>query len=231
MSEKGWREFLAAEGLDDWVVLHGGATAVFRVESVREAARLAEAIAALPALDGSGALLTIADGWLTVRLSRDLWQLESRHVELARAVSAIARANGAVADRAAVQEVQLAIAAKADAVDVGFWRAVLGYGRRRTTPRPIRWGTDRPSGCRSSPRKSRSDTRCTSTFRSLASRPRPDSLRRWPPAVEWWTNRRNTGRSPTAPGIASTSPRGRTGRCGRALTILPSRIGPGGQLV
>ena len=128
MSEKGWREFLAAEGLDDWVVLHGGATAVFRVESVREAARLAEAIAALPALDGSGALLTIADGWLTVRLSRDLWQLESRHVELARAVSAIARANGAVADRAAVQEVQLAIAAKADAVDVGFWRAVLGYG-------------------------------------------------------------------------------------------------------
>ena len=38
-----------------------------------------------------------------------------------------ARAHGAVADRAAVQEVQLAIAAKPDAVDVDFWRAVLGY--------------------------------------------------------------------------------------------------------
>ena len=62
---------------------------------------------------------------LTVRLSRDLWQLELRHVELARAVSAVARANGAAADRAAVQEVQLA--AKPDAIDLGFRRAVLGY--------------------------------------------------------------------------------------------------------
>ena len=56
-----------------------------------------------------------------------MWQLEPRHVELARAVSAVAREHGAVADRAAVQEVQLAIAAKPDAIDVGFWRAVLGY--------------------------------------------------------------------------------------------------------
>jgi 4a-hydroxytetrahydrobiopterin dehydratase len=42
-------------------------------------------------------------------------------------VSAVARAHGAAADRAAVQEVQLAIAAKPDAMDLGFWRAVLGY--------------------------------------------------------------------------------------------------------
>jgi integrase len=35
--------------------------------------------------------------------------------------------NGAVPDRAAVQEVQLAIAAKRDAIDIEFWRAVLGY--------------------------------------------------------------------------------------------------------
>lgn len=127
MSEQGWHGFLAAARVDDWVVLHGGATAVFRVGSLGEAARLAEAVAEIPALQGSGALLTMADSSLTVRLSRDLWQLEPRHVELARAVSAIARAHGAVADRAAVQEVQLAIAAKLDAIDVGFWRAVLGY--------------------------------------------------------------------------------------------------------
>ena len=127
MSEQGWQEFLSAEGLDDWVVLHGGATAVFRVGSVRQAAALAEAIAAVPGLDGSGALLTIADDRLTVRLSRDLWQLEQAHVERARAVSAVAREYRAVADRAAAQEVQLAIAAKPDAVDVDFWRAVLGY--------------------------------------------------------------------------------------------------------
>lgn len=127
MSKRGWRAFLAADGVDDWVVLHGGATAVFRVQSARAAARLAEAIAGIPGLAGSGVLLTVADGGLTVRLSRDLWALESRHIELARAVSAVARQHGAVPDRAAVQEVQLAIAAKADAIDVGFWRAVLGY--------------------------------------------------------------------------------------------------------
>jgi len=126
VSEQGWRSFLGAD-LDDWVVLHGGATAAFRVGSVRQAARLAEAVAAIPDLEGSGALLTIADDRLTVRLTRDLWGLEPRHVELARAVSVIAREHGAVADRASVQEVQLAISAKPDAIDVDFWRAVLGY--------------------------------------------------------------------------------------------------------
>ena len=41
MSEQGWRDFLAAEGTDDWVVLHGGATAVFRTSSMADATRLA----------------------------------------------------------------------------------------------------------------------------------------------------------------------------------------------
>jgi 4a-hydroxytetrahydrobiopterin dehydratase len=127
MSKEGWRAFLAAEGLEDWVVLHGGATAAFRMPSVRGAAKLAEAIAEVPGFEGTGALLTIADARLTVRLTRDLWQLEPRHADLARAVSAVAREHDAIADRASVQEVQLAIAAKPDAIDLGFWRAVLGY--------------------------------------------------------------------------------------------------------
>ncbi len=127
MSEQGWRAFLAAEGLDDWVVLHGGATAVFRVGSLGEATGLAEAIARVPGLEETGALLTISSDSLTVRLTRDVWQLEPLHVELARAVSAAVRSRGVVADRSAVQEVQVAIAAKPDAIDVGFWRAVLGY--------------------------------------------------------------------------------------------------------
>jgi 4a-hydroxytetrahydrobiopterin dehydratase len=127
MSEQGWRDFLASEGVDDWVVLHGGATAVFRVGSLTEAAQLVESVANAPGIAGAGVLLTLADTHVTVRLSRDVWSLEPRHVELARAVSAIAREGGAVPDRAAVQEVQFAIAAKLDAIDVGFWRAVLGY--------------------------------------------------------------------------------------------------------
>ena len=127
MSEQGWQAFLEADGVEDWVVLHGGATAVFRVATAREAARLAEAIADVPGFEGSGALMTIRDGTLTVRLTRDLWWLEPRHVELARAVSAVARTHGAEPERAAVQEVQFAISANPDDVNVEFWRAVLGY--------------------------------------------------------------------------------------------------------
>ncbi len=34
MSEQGWREFLSADGVEDWVIVHGGPTAVFRVGSL-----------------------------------------------------------------------------------------------------------------------------------------------------------------------------------------------------
>ncbi len=118
MSKQGWQQFLRADGVDDWVVLHGGATAVFRVASIREAARLADAIAQVPGLEGSGGLLTVADDRLSVRLCRGVFRLEESHVELARAITEVAEAHGAVADRAAVQEVQVAIAAQPDSVDV-----------------------------------------------------------------------------------------------------------------
>ena len=127
MSEQGWRDFLAAQGGSDWVVLHGGAAAVFRVQSVIEATRLAEAIARIPGLDGAGVLMTIADGQLTVRLARGVERLEERHLRLAREISGAAREHGALADRTRVQEVQLAVSARPDEIDVGFWRAVLGY--------------------------------------------------------------------------------------------------------
>lgn len=127
MSENGWREFLTAEGVGDWAVLHGGATAVYHVPSLVTAVRLAEAISILPETVGVGLLLTLSQERVTVRLTRDLWALESNHIALARAISATARSLHAVADRASIQEVQVAIAAKPAAIDVGFWRAVLGY--------------------------------------------------------------------------------------------------------
>jgi 4a-hydroxytetrahydrobiopterin dehydratase len=126
MSEQGWRDFLSAEGVDDWVVLHGGPTAVFRVGSLVDGAQLAEAVAAVPGLE-ERTVMSLARTHLTVRLTREMWGTEARHVEVARAISEVARGRGAMADRGAVQEVQLAIAAKPDAIDLGFWRAVLGY--------------------------------------------------------------------------------------------------------
>ena len=126
MSEQGWREFLAADHVEDWVILHGGPTAVFRVRSLQEGARLAAAVADVPGLEPR-TLLTAASDRLTVKLTREMWGTEARHVEVARAISALAREHGATADRGAVQEVQLAVAAKPEDIDLGFWRTVLGY--------------------------------------------------------------------------------------------------------
>jgi 4a-hydroxytetrahydrobiopterin dehydratase len=126
MSEKGWRDFLSAAGTEDWVVLHGGPTAVFKVRSLVEAAKLAEAVAAVPGLE-ERTVMSVARTQLTVRLTREVWGTETRHIEVARAISKVARDRGAKADRSAVQEVQVAIAAKPDEIDLGFWRAVLGY--------------------------------------------------------------------------------------------------------
>ena len=127
ISEQGWREFLAADGVDDWVVLHGGPVAVYDAGSMLAAAQLAVAVPGVPGLEGSRAALTMSGTLLTVRLTRELWGIETEHVDLARAISAVAGEQGAIADRARVQEVQLAVAAKPDEIDLPFWRAVLGY--------------------------------------------------------------------------------------------------------
>jgi 4a-hydroxytetrahydrobiopterin dehydratase len=127
MSDEGWRAFLRADGLQDWVVLHGGPVCVYPTADLAAAMALASAIAAVPGVAGSGVLLTISDRRVSVRLLRDQLAMEPIHVELARAISLAAKAHGAIADRAAVQEVQVAIAAKPESIDVEFWRAVLGY--------------------------------------------------------------------------------------------------------
>lgn len=127
MSEQGWRAFITADGREDWVVLHGGATAVFTVASMSDAVRLAALMAEVPGVAGSGVLLTAGDGHLTVRLTRGVFRTEERHIAIARAVSEVARAHGARADRSRAQEVQVAVSAKPEDIDVGFWRAVLGY--------------------------------------------------------------------------------------------------------
>jgi len=127
MSEAGWRAFLEADGLEDWAVLHGGAATVFPMDSLVRALRLADAVAAVPGFADSGAVLTIGDDRLSVRLTQDMWALEAHHIEIARGVSAAAVAMGAVADRSRIQEVQIAISAKPSEANLAFWRAVLGY--------------------------------------------------------------------------------------------------------
>jgi 4a-hydroxytetrahydrobiopterin dehydratase len=81
----------------------------------------------VPGLDASNIQLVIVSNKLTVRLTRETWKIEPHHIIVAREISEIARSLGAVAAPHLVQEVQVAIAAKPDAIDLKFWRAVLGY--------------------------------------------------------------------------------------------------------
>jgi hypothetical protein len=164
MSHQGWQEFLAAEDVADWVVLHGGAMAVFRVASLAEAVRVAEAVADISGLDGAGVLMTIADDQLTVQLTRDMWQLEQRHIHLARAVSAVARTHGAVVDRARVQE-RCSSPSRGSRMRSMLASGALPSGTPGwpTTTPSTRSATDRRSGCRILTQRSRCDTRCMST--------------------------------------------------------------------
>jgi 4a-hydroxytetrahydrobiopterin dehydratase len=127
MSDQGWKDFLEADDLEDWVVLHGGPTAVFQTRTLAEAAALAQEIAQLPGLDGTPAHMSIVTKSLTIRLTREVSNTEVEHIAIAREISKIAKSQGAIGDPRLVQEVQFAIAAKPDAIDLGFWRAVLGY--------------------------------------------------------------------------------------------------------
>ena len=141
MSEQGWRDFLAAEGVADWVVLHGGATAVFPVSSLGDAARLAEAVAQVPGIDGAGVLITIADDQVTVRLTRG--------VETARRSGTSHSREQSRRWRDGMERPRIGLVLRRSrspsrhipgAVDVGFWRAVARVRRtgRRQRRRPAR---------------------------------------------------------------------------------------------
>ena len=127
MSEQGWKAFLAADDLTDWVVLHGGPTAVYKTNTFAEAALFFQGLAQLPEINGTKTQINVVSERVTVRLTREVWNIESAHIDVARSISKIADSLGVVADPSQVQEVQVAISAKPDSIDLNFWRAVLGY--------------------------------------------------------------------------------------------------------
>jgi 4a-hydroxytetrahydrobiopterin dehydratase len=127
------RQFHDADGVEDWRVLGEGACAFFRTGSFAAGARLADAIGRLADLDAHHPDVDVRWEGVTVRLitiTHDSYGLTERDVELARAISAVARELGADADPSSVQTFQLAIDALVRAEVMPFWRAVLGYQDR-----------------------------------------------------------------------------------------------------
>ncbi|GEA87969.1 VOC family protein [Cellulomonas cellasea] len=124
------RQLAEAPGLGDWRVLWGGAwaCALFRTSSFSVAAALVQAVSEAATTANRHPDVDLRPEGVTVRLRGDGPEgFRTRDLDLARTISAAARALDARADPSAVQHVQVAVDALGTAAVRPFWRAVLGY--------------------------------------------------------------------------------------------------------
>jgi 4a-hydroxytetrahydrobiopterin dehydratase len=122
-------EFAALDGLSDWRYLLGAIVADFRAGSFPDAGSLVAAVtAAAEAADHHPEITVRYPDRVRVGLTTHvIGGLSDVDVEMARTVSAIARAAGAVAEPRTPQALEIAI----DTMDADrirpFWKAVMGY--------------------------------------------------------------------------------------------------------
>jgi 4a-hydroxytetrahydrobiopterin dehydratase len=122
------KQFHDADGVDDWRVLWSVAFALYRTGDFTTGLKLVEEIGRLAEAAGHHPDLNLRSGVLEVRLvTRERWSLTDADLDLARQISAAAKALGIQADPSSTRTWEFAI----DAVDVdkvrAFWCAVLGY--------------------------------------------------------------------------------------------------------
>jgi 4a-hydroxytetrahydrobiopterin dehydratase len=130
-------EFLASDGVEDWRIVSDGVVAFFRTAAYAQSAVFARAIADLDGVAAHPPAVDIREPGVTVRLISvaDTWFGPSRaDLELARAVSALARTHGLVAEPHRVQSLLVVPGAPDIAAVTPFWRAVLGYEPRPDSP-------------------------------------------------------------------------------------------------
>jgi len=130
-------QFETSPGVEDWRVISDGACAYFSTGSFAAGARLVQAIAALPDLDANHPDVDLRHNGVTVRIvttADDYMGMTQRDVELARAISNLARDLGLAADPSSVQSLLVIPGAPNIREVMPFWRAVLGYKPRPDSP-------------------------------------------------------------------------------------------------
>jgi 4a-hydroxytetrahydrobiopterin dehydratase len=130
-------QFDASDGVADWRVISDGACAFFRSPSFAASAAFVAAISGLERMGEPGTAADVRYDGVTVKLltqADDWWGPSARDIALARAISGIAREQGLEPDTTGIQSLLIVPGAPDPAAIVPFWRAVLGYERRRDSP-------------------------------------------------------------------------------------------------
>lgn len=132
------RAFREAGGTEDWPVLGDGAATFVRTTSFEESTRFVAAIGALPGVDEHPPAIDIRTDGVTIRLlttADDWWGMGRLDIDLARAISALAREHGLAPDRGEVQSVMpIVIGANDVKAVMPFWAALMGYEPRPDSP-------------------------------------------------------------------------------------------------
>jgi 4a-hydroxytetrahydrobiopterin dehydratase len=126
------KQFHDSDGIEDWRVVSGGASAVYRVSSFSEGVGFAILIASIadeldhhPDVDLRACSVTIRT---STHSTKSLTEMD---VALAQRIQAAARELDLVADPSAVQTVMIAIDTVTPEAVMPFWKAALGYTSRR----------------------------------------------------------------------------------------------------
>jgi 4a-hydroxytetrahydrobiopterin dehydratase len=130
-------EALESGGVDDWRVVSDGACAFFPTGSFAASARLVQEISGVLAAPDRHPDVDIRAGGVTVRVitaTDDYMGMTRRDVDVAQAISAVAREQDVSADPSAVESFLLVVGATDVAAVMPFWQAVLGYERRADSP-------------------------------------------------------------------------------------------------
>ncbi|HJQ42778.1 MAG TPA: VOC family protein [Jatrophihabitantaceae bacterium] len=121
-----YSQWAESEGTDDWQWIFWGPTAHFRVDAVAGASPLVERIAQIAGEGDVQPDIDVRRDGVTVRL-RDMHGVTQQHLDVAREISAAARALGLTSDPTRVETVQIAIDALEPEKVMPFWAAVLGH--------------------------------------------------------------------------------------------------------
>lgn len=130
-------EFHQSEGAEDWRVVGDGACVYYATGSFAAGARLVQAISEIPGIEDHPPDVDLRDDGVTVRLltmSAEWYGMSRRDLELAAAISDVARRLGLSADSSRVQSVLIVPGASDIAAVMPFWQAMLGYDRRPDSP-------------------------------------------------------------------------------------------------